>query len=243
MTDAIWRPTVLPIDPSTVPDVGVAKMRVTSPYGNRISPINGAIVFHDGLDIGNAREGDQLVADTDGMVAAAGALGWPWSQPTALFPSGNYGGFMVAIDHGAWVSIYAHMQPTLQVKAGEQVKVGQPIGKVGATGAASVYGAHCHYGHITTTVANIIALGAATKPTRDPWTVIDPTGAMPTDEPTWAEQVQAQLIAARKAKPKAARRWVTRTDMTQEDDGKILTRFMRQRAELAMLREAPKETP
>lgn len=242
MTGTIWRPTLLPIDPSTVPDVGPARMRVTSAYGNRPNPLDGGktTVFHDGLDIGNARQGDVVTADADGRVEAAGTLGWPWSQPTTLYPTGNYGGFMVIIDHDTWVSVYAHLMPELQVSAGERVKLGQVIASVGATGAASVGGAHLHYGHLTASVAAIKALGAARKPTRDPWTVIDPIRPKPFSL-SYEQRTRAQVLQLRAAKPLAAARWVARARMTQEDDGRILTAAMRLTAELTMLKEAPNE--
>ena len=97
----IWRPTLLTIAPHTTPP-GVN--RVTSPYGNRPNPLDGGktTIFHDGLDINDGKIGQQVVADANGIVVAAGTHGWPWSQPTDKYPSGNYGGVMVVIDHGNW---------------------------------------------------------------------------------------------------------------------------------------------
>ena len=237
----IWRPTELPIDPHTVSDVGFARMRVTSPYGNRVSPFNGQIVFHDGLDIGNAREGDWLVADASGRVIVASAPGLPWSTPTNQFPSGNWGGFMVAIDHGEWVSVYAHMQPTLLVDVGDDVRLGDRLGKVGSSGSAAPPplggGAHVHYGHIMATVAQIRALGTATKPTRNPWVVIDPIGPKPRIE-TELERLRRVVVELRTEKPKARQWWVDHDGLVAKDDGEILTTKMRLRAEVLYLRRA-----
>jgi murein DD-endopeptidase MepM/ murein hydrolase activator NlpD len=245
MTERIWRPTELPIDPNTMKDVGVQTMRVTSPYGWRRSPFGGQMVFHDGLDIGNGIVGDWLVADADGIVEVAGAPGFPWSEPTTRFPSGNWGGTMVVIDHGMWVSVYAHMDPKVRVKKDARVKMGQRIGKVGETGSAAPPplggGGHVHYGHIMLPVSAIKTLGAARKPTRDPWPVIEPDDPMPVAKPTRLERMRATAMAWRKAKPRAYQRWLKRTELTEADDGRVLTQLMRLSAEISSLREAPEE--
>jgi murein DD-endopeptidase MepM/ murein hydrolase activator NlpD len=57
---------------------------------------------------------------------------------TALLKKGDraVGGDSVLIDHGnSEYSLYAHLQPTgITVKAGQRVKAGQPLGRLGSSG-------------------------------------------------------------------------------------------------------------
>ncbi|UNK70163.1 M23 family metallopeptidase [Microbacterium sp. H1-D42] len=119
--------------------VGVA---MSSPYGTRWGRL------HAGIDLvpGN---GAPIQAIADGVVR------------TATESGGAYG-VTVYIDHvidGQKVtSHYAHMQHgSLQVQAGQKVKVGDIVGKVGNTGRS--YGAHLHF--------EIIINGATVDPL--PW--------------------------------------------------------------------------
>lgn len=112
---------------------------VTSPFGPRDDG------FHGGLDIGNGRIGYPLVAVQAGRVLAVGLLKAPWSEATARWPSGNYGGLMVVVEHAEGVvSIYAHMR-RVDVKLGDLVKGGQKLGEIGDTGSAQGQ-AHVHFG-------------------------------------------------------------------------------------------------
>lgn len=117
-----------------------ASFEVTSPYAPRPDG------FHTGLDIGNGHLGDTIVAVAAGTVIAAGYLKEPWSQSTNLWPSGNYGGLMVVIQHTPGIlSIYAHMiDGSLTVGPGP-VSAGQIVGRIGDTGSAAGQG-HLHFG-------------------------------------------------------------------------------------------------
>ncbi|HTH27105.1 MAG TPA: M23 family metallopeptidase [Sphingobium sp.] len=87
--------------------------------------------YHTGVDIA-ARAGTIYVAPADGVVVLAA------DAPFTL--EGN----LLIIDHGMGLSsAFLHSQRLL-VKSGEQVRRGQPIGVVGATGRAT--GPHLHWG-------------------------------------------------------------------------------------------------
>jgi murein DD-endopeptidase MepM/ murein hydrolase activator NlpD len=153
-------------------------MRVTSPWGNRDNPLNpGTTSFHNGLDIGNARLGDTVVAVADGSVRRVGNLLLPWSQPTSQWPSGNYGGLMVILDHGTHISAYAHLGTAL-VGPGQTVKAGTPIGKVGESGSATGRG-HLHFIISNHRAADIEGAGRLLPNawTVDPWPLIKPAAA------------------------------------------------------------------
>ena len=84
---------------------------------------------HTGQDI-PAPTGASIVASGDGVVLFAG---WNWGY-----------GNLTLIDHGnGLVTAYAH-QSALLVSKGQTVTAGQPIGRIGNTGAFSA-GAHLHY--------------------------------------------------------------------------------------------------
>jgi murein DD-endopeptidase MepM/ murein hydrolase activator NlpD len=101
---------------------------VTSPFGSRISPINGKMQFHAGMDIA-AQIGTPVIAPADGVVIKAG------------FES-SYGD-MVELSHGYGLkTIFGH-NSRLNVKPGQHVKRGDIIAYVGDTGSST--GPHLHY--------------------------------------------------------------------------------------------------
>lgn len=101
---------------------------VSSSYGWRIHPIYGDRRFHAGTDIG-APLGATVIAAADGVVVEAG-----WK--------GGYGNTVV-IDHGSGVkTLYGH-NSSLDVQAGQTVKVGQTIARVGSTGSSTA--PHSHF--------------------------------------------------------------------------------------------------
>lgn len=102
--------------------------RITSPYGTRLHPILGRYKLHTGLDI-SAPLGANFIAANDGIVVKAEY-------------NGNYGN-MVMINHGGGIStLYAHGSEIL-VKAGDQVRRGDPVLKIGSTGLST--GPHAHF--------------------------------------------------------------------------------------------------
>ncbi len=86
--------------------------------------------YHGGVDLAGGR-GTVYVAPADGLVTLA------VERPFTL--EGN----LLILDHGMGLnSAFLHSEALL-VKAGETVKQGQPLGRIGATGRAS--GPHLHW--------------------------------------------------------------------------------------------------
>ncbi len=132
-----------------------ATIEVTSPFGWR--DIGNGPYYHAGLDIANGHFGAELVAVAAGKVVAEGFLGWPWAQP-GNFYGGTYGGLQCYVEiAGGLIVQYAHMNDTV-VSAGDEVREGQLLGHIGATGNTG--GApHCHHGLIRATVSAIRSKG------------------------------------------------------------------------------------
>jgi murein DD-endopeptidase MepM/ murein hydrolase activator NlpD len=124
---------------SWVRPAGSLDFRVTSPFAPRGDG------FHGALDIGNGRLGDPVVAAAAGTVIALGNLGWPWSQVTTAYASGNYGGRMVIVEHAPRVvTIYCHLGSFATV-LGAWLRAGQQLGIIGESGSAIGQG-HLHFG-------------------------------------------------------------------------------------------------
>ncbi len=102
--------------------------RITSYFGNRTPPKQGASSDHKGVDIG-APMGAQVIA------AAAGKV------TTVSYNSAR--GYFIVVDHGSgYVTLYQHLSRQ-DVKTGDMVKAGQQIGAVGETGISTA--PHLHF--------------------------------------------------------------------------------------------------
>ena len=104
---------------------------VTSYYGYRVHPISGGKNYHTGVDIGMP-QGTEILAGHDGTATLAGE-------------AGGYG-LCVAIEGEAYeghslTTKYGHCSQIL-VSAGQEVKAGDVIAKVGSTGNST--GPHLH---------------------------------------------------------------------------------------------------
>lgn len=101
---------------------------ITSGYGARSAPTEGASTYHKGIDIG-ASTGSSIVAADSGTVAIAGYSA----------SAGNY----VMITHGDGLStMYMHCSKLL-VSEGDTVSKGETIAEVGSTGIST--GSHLHF--------------------------------------------------------------------------------------------------
>lgn len=99
-----------------------------SPYGYRDHPIDGVCKFHNGVDLGAA-------LGTDICAFAAGTVEY-------VGQSDSYGNYL-QVDHGDGIkSFYAHCSK-LYVQQGQQIKLGEKVAEVGATGHAT--GPHLHF--------------------------------------------------------------------------------------------------
>lgn len=109
--------------------VGINGTYITSPFGNRLHPIQGVYKYHSGIDIGNAGYGAPVLAAADGIVTYAGVMS-------------GYGN-CVMINHGSGiVTLYGHGQ-TIYATLGQTVKQGDVIMAVGSTGNST--GPHLHF--------------------------------------------------------------------------------------------------
>jgi murein DD-endopeptidase MepM/ murein hydrolase activator NlpD len=113
---------------ASTPSIWPVKGWVTSEFGYRRSPIGRKRVRHRGIDIGS-QWGTRIVAPAAGVVRFAGYKG-------AL-------GRAVVIDHGYGIRSYFGHASRLLVRAGQVVKRGTQIAKVGSSGHST--GPHLHY--------------------------------------------------------------------------------------------------
>lgn len=110
--------------PSLWPTVGP----VSSAFGARLDPFYGEGAFHTGIDI-SGQYGDPVRVAADGVVVSVG-------------PRAGYGR-MVEVDHGFGLTTYYGHMSGINTYTGAQLKRGEVIGYVGASGRAT--GPHLHY--------------------------------------------------------------------------------------------------
>jgi murein DD-endopeptidase MepM/ murein hydrolase activator NlpD len=100
----------------------------SSGFGLRIDPFVNRPAVHTGIDF-RGDTGEPIRVTAGGTVVSAG-----WS--------GGYGR-MVEVDHGnGLLTRYGHLSE-IDVKVGQSLKVGQPVGRLGSTGRST--GPHLHY--------------------------------------------------------------------------------------------------
>jgi len=111
------RPSIWPVD-------GL----LMSSYGQRTDPFSGEGAYHTGVDIA-ASMGTPAQATADGIVVYADR-------------EGGYGR-LVVVDHGnGYETYYAHLSK-FDVVTGQEIRQGEPIGEVGASGRVTA--PHLHY--------------------------------------------------------------------------------------------------
>ena len=105
-----------------------AQQKFSSGYGLRADPFTGKSEFHGGIDI-SAPTGTSVLASADGTITKTGH-------------DAHYGKFIAIAHADGSVSQYGHLSMQ-SVHEGQQVRRGQIIGAVGATGRAT--GSHLDY--------------------------------------------------------------------------------------------------
>lgn len=110
----------------------LASIHVSSSFGRRLDPFTGRWSTHNGVDY-RARTGTSVYAVANGTVTQARY-------------NGGYGN-EIRIKHASgMITQYAHLS-RMSVRAGQTVKRGQIIGRVGSTGRST--GPHLHFGLIS----------------------------------------------------------------------------------------------
>jgi len=104
------------------------KGKINSNSGYRKDPFKSRSGFHSGLDI-DGNYGQHVVATANGVVTKAS-----WHT--------NYGKTVIVKHKDNYETLYGHLSK-LKVKEGQEVKVGDVIGKAGSTGRST--GTHLHY--------------------------------------------------------------------------------------------------
>jgi len=108
-----------------------AKGRISGRFGSQRIYRGEPGAYHSGLDIATGESGTPFVAPADGVVVLAAQT--PFSLE----------GYLLIIDHGNGLnSAFLHCS-SIAVREGEQVRQGQHIGNIGATGRAT--GPHLHW--------------------------------------------------------------------------------------------------
>lgn len=102
--------------------------KISSNFGYRKDPFNGRSAMHSGIDF-KAPTGTPVKATGDGVIVKAGR-------------KGGYGKTVEIRHKNGLITRYAHLS-RITVKNGQNIRVGETIGKVGSTGRST--GPHLHY--------------------------------------------------------------------------------------------------
>jgi len=117
-----YYPTISPIKASNF-------IRVSSPFGFRLHPIKGEVIYHEGIDI-SAIQGTPIYSTAQGHVIEV------------KYSNIGYGNCVLIEHEYGFETLYAHMD-IIDVEIGQWISKNQEIGTVGNTGSST--GAHLHY--------------------------------------------------------------------------------------------------
>lgn len=124
---AMERRLLLSSIPSGYP---LAETRVTSSFGMRDHPVEEGTRLHGGVDL-RALRGTTVSATADGVVE--------WSGPN---PGSGLGTMVKLVHNYGFTTTYAHLDE-VEVRVGQYVREGEPIGRSGNTGLSAA--PHLHY--------------------------------------------------------------------------------------------------
>ena len=117
--------------PSIAPIQNFELEKLVSGFGVRINPFHKGKYQHDGVDIAAPR-GTHVLATAPGRVLIT-------KKSDLIAGYGNY----IEIDHGnGYITRYAHLEE-IEVRTGQKLEKGQPIGTIGSTGGSIA--PHLHY--------------------------------------------------------------------------------------------------
>jgi murein DD-endopeptidase MepM/ murein hydrolase activator NlpD len=133
---ALRQPLVEPARGVESESIEMPEGDVTSAFGWRRDPFNGAATFHRGIDI-RAAYGQDIQAAGPGRVISAGT-------------QHGYGETVVIEHAGGLRTRYAHLSASL-VTPGQEVSAGQVVGRAGRSGRAT--GTHLHF-EVTTAIGD-----------------------------------------------------------------------------------------
>ena len=122
------RTYMLRMQRNTRPDMWPVDGRLMGSFGLRNDPFSGEGARHTGVDI-SAPTGTPVKAAADGVVTHAGFFG-------------GYGRLVVISHNNGMESYYGHLSK-LDVIAGQEIRQGEIVGRVGSSGRAT--GPHLHY--------------------------------------------------------------------------------------------------
>jgi len=108
--------------------------KITSPYGDRISPITKKPEKHTGIDLVIAHQAN-IKSFTDGKCIFAQFA----QSGTGV---GGFGNTVLIEDKNKYIHLYGHLD-SISVKENTQIKRGDIVGKQGNTGQSA--GSHLHY--------------------------------------------------------------------------------------------------
>jgi len=149
------RSSMLMLQRNVQPGIWPVDGRLMSAFGRRNDPFSAEGAYHQGVDI-SAPTGTPVKAAADGVVSYA------------QFQSGGFGRLVVINHNNGMQSYYAHLSK-FDVIAGQEIRQGEVIGRVGSTGRVTA--PHLHYEvHVSGTPVNpyrfLVRTVAATQPAK-----------------------------------------------------------------------------
>jgi murein DD-endopeptidase MepM/ murein hydrolase activator NlpD len=108
------------------------------------APTSRTIYYHAGNDIGGVEGVDDIIAASDGLVISTAGKTLPDYPDLPFYQQSSYATVYVLDAHG-WIYRYTHLKSIDPgVRLGEQIKLGQTVGRLGKEEGAGYY-AHLHF--------------------------------------------------------------------------------------------------